>query len=152
MTDLSWEEDAEQRSEAYVTEAVAVCPERLSAGCLQTLASVRISQQRFDDARNALKQSMQMWRDTPAEIEAEARPDYPTRISLTRLLIEIEAEPEALVVLDGLIKEDDQSIECWYLGGWCQVLLSQKETTDDAKAKLQEQAKMWLDNCLRLYA
>jgi tetratricopeptide (TPR) repeat protein len=152
MTDLSWEEDAEQRSEAYVTEAVAVCPERLSAGCLQTLASVRISQQRYDDARNALKQSMQMWRDVPQEIEAEARPDYPTRISLTRLLIEIEAEPEALVILEGLIKEDDQSVECWYLGGWCQVLLSQKETTDDTKAKLQEQAKMWLDNCLRLYA
>ena len=152
MTDLSWEEDAEARCEAYVTEAVAVCPERHSAGVLQTLASVRISQERVDDAREALRRSMSIWKDIPAEVEDEARPDFATRISLTRLLMEVEAEAEALAVLESMVKEDDQSIECWYLGGWAQVLMSQeKDSAGTGKQKLQEQAKLWLDTCLRLY-
>ena len=151
MTDLSWEEDAEQRSENYVTEAVAVCPERLSAGCLQTLASVRISQQRTDEANEALKRSLVIWREIPPEVEDEARPDFSTRVSLARLLMEVEVELEALVVLDGLIKEDDESVECLYLCGWCHLLLAQKEEGEEARRKMQEQAKTWLDNCLRLF-
>lgn len=93
---------------------------------------------------------MQIWKDIPAEVEDKARPDFATRVSLSRLLMEVEAEAEALLVLEGLVKEDDQSVECWYLGGWCQVLLSQKQM-DEARTKLQELAKMWLDNCVRLF-
>lgn len=152
MTDLSWEPDAEQRCEGYITEAVAICPDSLSAGVLQTLASVRISQERFDDARQALKRSMEIWKDIPFEVQSEMRPDFATRISLSRLLMEVEAEMEAFEVLQGLIREDDQSVESWYLGGWCQVLTAQKVSGDEAaRKKSQEQAKIWLDNCLRLF-
>ncbi|KAL6251152.1 hypothetical protein RBB50_001360 [Rhinocladiella similis] len=152
MTDLSWEEDAEQKCETFVTEAVAVCPEHLSAGVLQTLASVRISQERVDDARQALRRSMEIWKDIPADTESSSRPDFATRVSLSRLLMEVEAEPEAMTVLEGLTREDDQSVECWYLGGWCQVLISQKPgTISDEQTKSEETAKKWLDNCLRLY-
>jgi tetratricopeptide (TPR) repeat protein len=161
MTDLSWEDDAERRCEAYVTEAVAVCPERLSAGVLQTLANVRISQTRIDDAKQALRQSMEIWRapvgadddDAVATAAAlAARPDFPARISLSRLLMEVEVEEEAMTVLEGLVREDDQSVEAWYLGGWCQVLISEKAEKDlETRAKSRETAKTWLDTCLRLY-
>ena len=115
---------------------------------LQTLASVRISQERVEDAREALKRSVSIWKDIPAELEDEARPDFATRVSLSRLLMEVEAEQEALEVLDLLVKEDDQSVECWYLGGWGQVLMSQKESlSEPEKLRLQEQAKLWLDTC-----
>ncbi|EXJ58868.1 hypothetical protein A1O7_06298 [Cladophialophora yegresii CBS 114405] len=169
MTDLSWEADAETRCEALVTEAVAVCPEDMAAGVLQTLASVRISQERIDEARTALKRSLDIWHkepgpasseDTPQDptrsedgSEEDARkPDFATRVSLTRLLMEVELEPLALVVLDGLVREDDQSVECWYLGGWCHVLISQKSgITSEEKSKNQQTARTWLENCLRLY-
>ncbi|RVX73255.1 hypothetical protein B0A52_02383 [Exophiala mesophila] len=154
MTDLSWEEDAESRCEAYVTEAVAVCPEPLSAGALQTLASVRISQERLDDARQALKRSLEIWKDIPVEVESESRPDFATRVSLSRLLMEVEVETDAMRVIEELIREDDQSVECWYLGGWCQVLMSNKDQetrSAEEQTKLLEQAKSWLDSCLRLY-
>lgn len=152
MTDLSWEPDAEQRCENYITEAVAICPDQLSAGVLQTLASVRISQERLGDARQALKRSMEIWKDIPAEVQSEMRPDFATRISLSRLLMEVEAEAEAFDVVQGLIREDDESVESWYLGGWCQVLIAQKVAGDEeARKKSQEQAKTWLDNCLRLF-
>lgn len=152
MTDLSWEDDAEKICEAYVTEAVAVCPDRLSAGVLQTLASVRISQERLEDAREALRRSVNLWKDLPVEADHEARPDFATRVSLSRLLMEVEAEMEALAVLELLVREEDESVEAWYLGGWCQVLLSQKEgLAENDKQKLQEQATTWLNTCLRHY-
>jgi hypothetical protein len=169
MTDLSWEADAEARCEALVTEAVAVCPEDMAAGALQTLASVRISQERMDEARTALKRSLDIWhKETrspssadPAKDTTEGddstdddtrKPDFATRVSLARLLMEVQLEKTALSVLDGLVREDDQSVECWYLGGWCHVLISQKrEITSEEKGKSQQTARTWLENCLRLY-
>ncbi|OAP60955.1 hypothetical protein AYL99_05957 [Fonsecaea erecta] len=169
MTDLSWENDAEGRCESLVTEAVAVCPEYLSAGVLQTLASVRISQERIEDARTALTRSLDIWKDTSSASQAESskdngsadegsagddgrKPDFATRVSLSRLLMEVQLEPLAMSVLEGLIREDDQSVECWYLGGWCQVLISQKaDTNAETRAKCLDTARQWLETCLRLY-
>lgn len=149
MTDLSFEEDAEAKCEGYVTEAVAVCPDDLAAGTLQVLASVRISQERVEEAREALRRSLAVWQDIPPEVESESRPDFATRISASRLLMEVDLLAEAMSVIEGLIRNDDESVESWYLGGWCQVLSSGKEDSDQTEAK--EKAKTWLDNCLRLY-
>jgi tetratricopeptide (TPR) repeat protein len=149
MTDLSFEDDAEMKCESYVTEAVAVCPDELSAGTLQVLASVRISQERLDEAKEALSRSMGVWKDIPLEVESDSRPDFATRVSLSRLLMEVEMLDEATKVIEGLIRDDDESVESWYLGGWCQILVSQKAETDQTQAK--EKAKTWLDTCLRLY-
>jgi len=75
MTDLSWEEDAEQKCEALVTEATMVAPG--FAEPWQTLANVRISQSRLEDARAALKRSLDLWKDLPPENTVV--PDFPTR-------------------------------------------------------------------------
>ncbi|KAI5294395.1 hypothetical protein KEM52_004116 [Ascosphaera acerosa] len=119
MTDLSFEPDAEARCEALVTEAVMMAPE--SAEALQTLANVRISQLRFDDARAALTRSMGIWRGLPTE--SPKVPSFPARVSLVRLLLEVEMESEAIDVIEDMILEDDQSVETWYLGGWALYLL-----------------------------
>jgi len=152
MTDLSWEDDAEQRCEQLVTEAVAICPEALSAGVLQTLASIRISQERIEEAQRTLAQSLSIWREIPADTEDPARPDFATRVSLVRLLMEAEQEQDAMFVLEGLVKEDDQSVESWYLGGWCHLLISQKpRLAEDVSSTNAQQAREWLANCLKLY-
>lgn len=152
MTDLSWEPDAEQRCEQLVTEAVAVCPESLSAGVLQTLANVRISQERIEEARRILAQSLDMWENIPTDTEHPSRPDFATRVSLVRLLIEVENEQDAMHVLEGLVKEDDQSVEAWYLGGWCHLLLSQKGgLSEDVVSQERTQARAWLVNCSKLF-
>ena len=160
MTDLSWEEEAENRCEAAVTEAITVSPG--SPEPLQTLASVRISQLRFDEAQAALIQSMTLWKDLPPD-DAKV-PGYPARISLARLLLESEMEEEALEVLDRLVREDDQSVEAWYLGGWTLYIKGEKakERNGQAPGGLATQlvtewestwksSKNWLENGLRLY-
>ncbi|OAX84133.1 hypothetical protein ACJ72_01499 [Emergomyces africanus] len=156
MTDLSWEDDAEARCEALVTEALLVAPD--SPECLQTLASVRISQLRLDDARAALSRSLELWKDLPPE--SPLVPDFPTRVSLSRLLMEAQMEVEALEVLERMVLEDDHSVETWYLGGWCLYLLGKGEKLPPNKSDLSEaelrcatlrSSRSWLKQSLRLY-
>ena len=156
MTDLSWEDDAEQKCETLVTEATMVAPG--IAEPWQTLANVRISQTRMEDAREALKRSMDLWKDLPPEDLAV--PDFPTRVSLARLLMEAGMEDEALKVLERLVGEDDRSVEVWYLGGWGLYISGEKQR-DEAQGKGNANdeswrvswisSQQWLNHCLRLY-
>ncbi|KAF2463148.1 uncharacterized protein BDR25DRAFT_246320 [Lindgomyces ingoldianus] len=151
MTDLSWEEDAEARCEAAVTEALLVAPS--SPEPLQTLASIRISQLRIDDAKAALTRSMELWKEL--DPDDPQVPDFSTRISLSRLLMEAEMEEDAIEVLERLIGENDSSVEAWYLGGWCLHLLAEKQKageTSDTVTSLMRASLDWLENCLKLYS
>ncbi|OOF95761.1 hypothetical protein ASPCADRAFT_47871 [Aspergillus carbonarius ITEM 5010] len=161
MTDLSWEEDAETRCESLITEALLVAPN--APEVLQTLASIRISQLRTEEAQAALRRSLELWKDLPPE--DLNIPDFATRISLSRLLMEVGLELEALGVLERLILEDDQSVEAWYLGGWCLQLLAMKQQApedpediqdDDNTPEARRQASLvasreWLKQSLTLY-
>jgi tetratricopeptide (TPR) repeat protein len=157
MTDLSWEDDAERRCETLITEAMMIAPN--SAETWQTVANVRISQERLDEAKTALKRSLELWQDLPP-----AHPDvpaFPTRIGLARLLLEAEMEDDALKVLERLVTDDDQSVEAWYLGGWCLYIAGEKQRDGQAEGQggAQEEwkstwstARKWLAQCLKLYA
>ncbi|KAL5000521.1 hypothetical protein BDV10DRAFT_192824 [Aspergillus recurvatus] len=152
-------EDAEARCENLITEALLVQPS--SPEVLQTLASIRISQLREDDARAALSRSLELWKDLPPEDPHV--PDFPTRISLSRLLMEVSMLLEALEVLERLILEDDQSVEAWYLGGWCLQLLAEKgeapkdpegesnETPESKRHASLVASREWLKQSLTLY-
>ncbi|KAH8166962.1 hypothetical protein CIB48_g1267 [Xylaria polymorpha] len=150
MTDLSWEEDAEQRCESLTTEATMVAPD--FAETWQTLANVRISQSRFDDAKAALNRSLELWKDLPPEDPSV--PDFPSRVGLSRLLMEVEMEQEAIEVLERLVGEDDQSVEVWYLGGWSLYVMGEKQkgnkAEEDRKASWIS-SRVWLNQCLHLY-
>ncbi|RYP66119.1 hypothetical protein DL769_006116 [Monosporascus sp. CRB-8-3] len=170
MTDLSWESDAEARCEALVTEATLVAPDY--AETWQTLADVRISQQRPDDARAALARSLDLWRGLPPEDPLV--PAFPSRVGLARLLMEVGLERDAIKVLERLVAEDDLSVETWYLGGWGLFMLGEKqreaerekEKNGNKKAegitKEEEDeeedwktswisSRVWLNQCLHLY-
>ncbi|KAK5164818.1 uncharacterized protein LTR77_009482 [Saxophila tyrrhenica] len=159
MTDLSWEDDAEARCENLITEAVSI-EDETSPEVLQTLASVRLSQERTPDAQAALKRSIDAW--SGLDPEDPAIPDFAIRISLSRLLMEAKMEDEAMKVLNRLVLEDDQSVEAWYLGGWCQHLIAQREqlskegTAGDSGLEEDVEAAMkgsrhWLNTSIKLY-
>ncbi|KKP01206.1 hypothetical protein THAR02_06688 [Trichoderma harzianum] len=159
MTDLSWETDAEQRCEALITEAMLIAPEYPETW--QTVANVRISQERLDEARTALKRSLELWQDLPPEHPSV--PEFPTRVSLARLLMETELEEQALSVLERLVTDDDSSVEVWYLGGWCLYVAGEKlreakpqqnGTEDSASEEWKATwgyARKWLTQSLKLY-
>jgi len=160
MTDLSFDDaEAEKQCNKAVEEALSVAPDQPTT--LQTAASVRISQLRKEDARELLTASLELWKDL--DPEDPDVPDFATRISLSRLLMEAEMEDEAIEVLERLIREDDLSVEAWYLGGWCLHLLSQKEKAKPAAAaaagddgvdeeeELMRRSRSWLLKSLKLY-
>jgi tetratricopeptide (TPR) repeat protein len=150
MTDLSWEADAEQRCEALVTEATLTAPQ--FAEPWQTLANVRISQNRLEDAKAALVRSLEIWKDLPPENPAV--PDFASRVGLARLLMEVEMENEAIEVLERLVGEDDHSVETWYLGGWGLYVSGEKhkERKDEEEWKASWiSSRVWLNQCMHLY-
>ena len=150
MTDLSWEEEAEVRCESAVTEALLFAPNNPEP--LQTLASIRISQLRSEEAKSALMRSMELWKDL--DPDDPRVPDFSTRISLSRLLMEAELEEEAIEVLERLVGDNDGSVEAWYLGGWCLHLLAGKQKAngkDKIASSLLRASCDWLENCLKLY-
>ncbi|KAF9869780.1 TPR domain-containing protein [Colletotrichum karsti] len=155
MTDLSWEVDAEQRCEALITEALLVAPEL--AETWQTVANVRISQEKIDEAKAALTRSLELWIHLhPLDPNV---PDFPTRISLVRLLLEVEMEQEAIEVLERLVGDDDQSVEAWYLGGWALFIFGEKQKEKKLESKEEDEwkttwstSRRWLMRCLNLYA
>lgn len=154
MTDLSWEEDAEQRCEALVTEAMMIAPDTTETW--QTVANVRISQQRTDEARAALQRSLELWQDLSPE--RPAMPEFAMRIGLARLLLETDMGDEAMRVLERLVSDDDQIVEAWYLGGWGLYLAGDKQrgTSGDGHGEAWQStwstARKWLAQCLKLYA
>lgn len=138
MTDLSWEPTAESQCESLISEALLVAPH--SAEPLQTLASIRISQARIPEAKRALSASMAVWANDLEDGEEDdgdnSVPDFATRVSLARLLMEAGMEDEALGVVERLVQEDDGSVESWYLGGWCLYLLAagrKRQNGDDSE-------------------
>ncbi|CAM1507099.1 Fc.00g067400.m01.CDS01 [Cosmosporella sp. VM-42] len=158
MTDLSWEADAESRCEALITEAILIAP--ASPETWQTVANVRISQERADEAQTALKRSLELWQDLPPEHPAV--PEFPTRIALARLLMEADLNDEALYVLERLVTDDDTSVEAWYLGGWCLFIMGDKARSaapaqNGAGSGGEEwkvtwkTSRQWLTQCMRLY-
>jgi tetratricopeptide (TPR) repeat protein len=153
MTDLSWEEDAEKRCEALITEATMLAPE--VAETWQTVANVRISQTRTEEAQEALKRSLSLWIDLPPE--DLTIPPFPSRVSLVRLLTEVGMEENAIDVAERLVDEDDQSVEAWYLGGFSRYILGEKLKGKpqplDAEGwkKIWRSSRRWLAQCLRIY-
>lgn len=162
MTDLSWEAEAEARCETLVTEATMLAPELPDAW--QTVANVRVSQSRRDDAVAALERSLALWSDL--DPEDPRVPPFPSRVALTRLLMECEMEEKAVEVCERLVLEDDSSVEAWYLGGFAQYTFGEKmrnppedgkkqagqsDVEDDSWKRRWVRAKQWLSQCLLLF-
>lgn len=91
-----------------------------------------ISQRLFPAARTALRTSLSLWDALPPS--HPDIPDFPARISLVRLLLEVGMEKEALTVVDGVVSGDEGCVEGWYLGGWGLWILGNKNRSSEARA------------------
>ncbi|KAG5643011.1 hypothetical protein DXG03_001749 [Asterophora parasitica] len=120
--DLCFEPDAEKTCENLIAHALQIDPGNAEA--LQTLASVRMSQQRPDDAKECLEKAWSAWKDL--DLDDPKLPPIPTRLALVKLFLELALYTPALLVLHGVMASDDQEVEAWYLEGWCFFMMSEQ--------------------------
>ncbi|KAF8199620.1 hypothetical protein BJ912DRAFT_949700 [Pholiota molesta] len=120
--DLCFEPEAEKTCEDLLALALATDPGNPEA--LQSLASVRMSQQRPEDAKKCLEQVWASLKDL--DLDDPKLPTIPVRITLVRLFLELSLYTPALLVLHGITSTDDQEVEAWYLEGWCFYLMAEQ--------------------------
>ncbi|KAJ8521892.1 hypothetical protein ONZ45_g1439 [Pleurotus djamor] len=151
--DLCFEAEAEKTCEALINTALQVDPGNAEA--LQALASVRMSQQRPDDAKACIEKSWMAWKDL--DPDDPRIPPLPSRLSTVRLFLELALFTPALLVLKDIMETDDQDVEAWYLEGWCFYLMGEQAKEHGGSfdemtwAELAKDARDCLDTCVVLH-
>lgn len=140
MTDLCDEPNAEENCEKYIIEAEKYCNTNFEV--YQTMASVRMSQNRPEEAKELVLKSINLWKDL--DVEDENYPEYPIRVNLAKLMLELHMNTEALSLLQSLLQEDDEIVEVSYLCGWCYYLLGE-ETDENGNVDEQIRKEAWED-------
>ncbi|KAF9357565.1 hypothetical protein BGX34_009301 [Mortierella sp. NVP85] len=154
LTDCCFEPNAESQCETYLAQAVQIEP--ITSEVYQTLASVRLSQQRVDEAKAALAQGLALWLGSTTTEDDDLTPDYETRLALVKLLLETAMYDEAFTVLNGLIEENDQVPDTLYLFGWANFIAAEEveegaPNAEDDKREQLENAREALNACVKLW-
>ncbi|OQS07686.1 hypothetical protein THRCLA_00321 [Thraustotheca clavata] len=113
MSDLCDLDDAEAKCEFYLQEAMKYdmgLPEPT-----QALANLRLTQQRKDDACACLDETYKRL----GQCDENTMPSLEFRTFTGKMLIEVEKFEQACDVLEGVMQEDDENPELWFLVGTC---------------------------------
>lgn len=140
VADCSMTEKAEENAERY--SLLALENDKESPVALSSLASVRLSQSRNDEASTLLQESLSKWLG-----KSESKPpSYSERMSQVKLLLEVELYEKALEVLETMQREDEENVELWYLYT-CTYYHNPEESKEENWKSAWECAEM----CLKLY-
>lgn len=159
MTDLCDEPDAESECSNAIENALKA--DETNPEAWQTKARFQIVKSQFEDARGSIKHSLSLWLPSYEAVlenrsseaaSAEGGFDpvevcpllYTTRIAASKMLIELEEWDLASKVLDGLLEEDDEVVETWYLLGWLNRLRATLEKSDGEKNSENSESKIRL--------
>lgn len=130
MTDCCFEDDAENICKKSIESAIEA--DESNPDAHQCLANFHLVKGEIEESKAAINRNLSLWLPQYKAIsEGEASsgasenfqpPGYDSRINTSKMLIELEMLNEASEVLEGLVAEDDEVIEVWYLLGWSHYL------------------------------
>ncbi|KAF3691875.1 hypothetical protein EXN66_Car007550 [Channa argus] len=171
LTDLCLEEGAADKCRGFIERALHYHHDNPEA--LQLMASYLFSTDRNQEGKEYLLKSIELWLPAQKQFAASSSteedaqieiPPYESRITTAKLLIESEEYEMAVDVLEGLLEEDDEVVQVWYLSGWvCYLQLEKakeqqekekKEVTEEEKEEwkaLKQAARSYLTNAKKLY-
>ncbi|XP_061572728.1 uncharacterized protein si:dkey-12j5.1 isoform X2 [Cololabis saira] len=172
LTDLCMNEGAADKCREFIELALKYHHDNPEA--LQLMASYLFSTEKNQEGKEYLLKSVGMWlpaqkpgasSSTDEEDLQNVLPPYESRITAAKLLIESEEYEMSVDVLEGLLEEDDEVVQVWYLSGWVCYLQWVKakeqqeregrEATEEEKEErqaLQEAARSYLTNAKKLYS
>ncbi|XP_075925376.1 uncharacterized protein LOC116948411 isoform X3 [Petromyzon marinus] len=164
LTDLCMEEGSSERCKQTLGQALEADSSNPEA--LQLMASYLFSTEQPQEGKVYLLQSLSAWlpsrqQGQEAENRTEAPddatemlaqlPPYESRISTAKLLSEVEEYELASDVLEGLLEEDDEVVQVWYLLGWVSYLQAKCAPPDEAAGQ-QDSARTCLHKAKKLAA
>lgn len=136
MTDLCMEPNAESQCEELIAKAMEVSDSK-SPEAWVTLGSIRISQQRFDDAVEAFTQSWRFFQEKKTKIEEAIESGNATHsefvdllqplLNLTKMCIEMGLYEISLEILAAIKDVDEDNLEGLYLEGFTHYLICKLE-------------------------
>ncbi|XP_071138790.1 uncharacterized protein [Mytilus edulis] len=154
MTDLCFEDEAESKCKTFIEKAIDIDKENPEG--YQLMASFLLSKDDKENAKDVMKKSVSLWlpkfkaldkgevTDQESTDPVEAVPlGYDTRISTTKILIEVDEYETAIDVAEGLLDENDEVPQVWYLIGWANFSMG-----EDYKSN----ARYYLEKCKKLCA
>ncbi|KAM9806305.1 uncharacterized protein ACBT44_013714 isoform 1-T1 [Syngnathus typhle] len=171
LTDLCMEEGAADKCREFIEKALQYHSSNPEA--LQLMASYLFSTEKNQEGKEYLLKSVKLWLPAQKQTEASSSPEdeaqqippYESRITTAKLLVEGEEYELAVEVLEGLLEEDDEVVEVWYLSGWvCYLQLERakeqqekdgRQLTDveeEERSALKETARMHLTNAKKLHS
>lgn len=127
LTDECFKEEAETKCYECCQKAIeydAANPE-----AFQLMASCLLSQQNIEEARKMLEKSLELWQGKDEDLPEAPVPSYESRITTSKLLIELENYETAGSVLEDLIEENDEFPQVWYLLGWLNHITNQDSSS-----------------------
>ncbi|XP_061101202.1 uncharacterized protein si:dkey-12j5.1 isoform X4 [Conger conger] len=161
FTDLCMEEGAADKCKEAIERALQYDPDNPEA--MQLMASYLFSIENIQEGREFLMRSVALWlpgqrsRAEPCgqeededdeEHQQSGIPPYESRITTAKLLVEAEEYETASEVLEGLLEEDDEVVQVWYLLGWaCYLQVEKSEEPDTFK----DSARTYLTKAKKLY-
>ncbi|XP_069128242.1 uncharacterized protein [Argopecten irradians] len=132
MTDCCMEEDSDIKCEQYINKAVEIDGENAEA--YQMMASFHLSKENEEMATEMIKKSVSLWLPKYKAADKGEVPDeefdpleltplsYDTRIAAAKILTEVKQYETAVDVLEGLLDENDEVPQVWYMIGWANYL------------------------------
>ncbi|XP_077577264.1 uncharacterized protein LOC144199478 [Stigmatopora nigra] len=170
LTDLCMKEGAADKCKEFIERALQYHPDNPEG--LQLMASYLFSTEKNQEGKEYLLKSVNQWLPIQKQTEASSIleddiknliPPYESRITTVKLLIEVEEYEMAVEVLEGLLEEDDEVVQVWYLSGWVCYLQLEKakeqqegegktsEEEDEEGSSLKEAARLHLTNAKKLH-
>eukprot|EP01089_Gocevia_fonbrunei_P014528 TRINITY_DN3995_c0_g1_i1.p1 TRINITY_DN3995_c0_g1~~TRINITY_DN3995_c0_g1_i1.p1 ORF type:complete len:321 (+),score=87.44 TRINITY_DN3995_c0_g1_i1:47-1009(+) len=111
LTDLCYEDDAEQVCQTCLDQALKFDTENPEV--YQLVASFKISQDKKQDAVQALQKSYNLWYSP--DMEDDDLPPFEFRTQTAKLFLELDMPKISSGLLERLTSENDDIAEIWYL-------------------------------------
>lgn len=141
MTDCCMEEDAEELCEKYCKLAIEIDSKSLDASV--GMCNLLLNQCKMDDAKASTLTAFELWSTFSKETSEEMIPEvmsYEARVTLIKLLIEVECYDKVSVIVDQLIEENEDDLRIWYYLGLAKSLL---KDTDNPRFYLEKALELF---------
>ncbi|XP_060756183.1 uncharacterized protein si:dkey-12j5.1 isoform X2 [Neoarius graeffei] len=145
FTDLCMEEGAAERCKEAIEKALHY--DQNNPEALQLMASYQFSIEKPEEGRDYLIKSVSTWLPGRQKEEAcSASAEQPDEEDE-----EEERSQMATDVLEGLLEEDDEVVQVWYLLGWLYYLQLDKPSAAEDSENLKKSARIYLTKAKKLY-